>query len=527
MKIKGIKIDEDVARIFNEQDNDDTSKYRVYYTNESKNEGFISPAEERQIFQCFIRCGQDIDKTIETLRLAATHFEEADIRKVCAYAYVDLASEDWFTKHPYWEEDMPIEAYNNILKGAEEILGEKLRDDYYVESAKKTNEDKRHKIDEDAARILNEQDNDFPEGSFAAWYGEDLSGQTYEGDLYCQRQNLTSLFGCPSIVTGHFNCSRNQLTSLEGAPKEVEGDFDCYDNKLISLQGAPQKVGRDFNCRDNKLTSLQGAPQKVGGDGDFDCSYNELTSLEGAPKEVEGDFDCSYNELTSLEGTPKEVGGYFDCSYNELTSLEGAPEKVGGYFNCYDNKLTSLEGAPKEVRGSFDCSYNPDLKSLDGIGKVKGKIYADIKSKKKRSSQLNLSTLEEIKDYMEENNLEEYDLTYNEVKFTFYLKDDELSFEFVGPIWFSDSSEISEDIIEEGDLSNIAEYIIEEGEEFTPPGQSRFEDGAYYRTDSGEIIQYIAMRDQFYTLDGETIYSANDFKKSDLEYIGELDEDEI
>ena len=111
-------------------DEDDNTLYEII--NESKNEGFISPAEEQQIVQCFIRCGQDIDKTIETLRLAATHFEEADIRNVCAYAYVDLASEDWFTKHPDWEEDMPLEAYKKILKDAEEILGEKLRDDYYV-----------------------------------------------------------------------------------------------------------------------------------------------------------------------------------------------------------------------------------------------------------------------------------------------------------------------------------------------------------------------------------------------------------
>ena len=86
------------------------------------------------------------------------------------------------------------------------------------------------KIDEDVARILNEQDNSFPPGSFAAWYGEDLSGQTYEGNLDCSDRNLTSLFGCPSIVTGHFNCSRNQLTSLEGAPKEVGGSFYCYNN---------------------------------------------------------------------------------------------------------------------------------------------------------------------------------------------------------------------------------------------------------------------------------------------------------
>lgn len=113
-------------------DADILDELKEVYKYEAKNEGFISPAEERQIAQCFIRCGQDIDKTIETLRLAATHFEEADIRNVCAYYYVDLASEDWFTKHPDWEEDMPIEAYNKILKDAEEILGEKLRDDYYV-----------------------------------------------------------------------------------------------------------------------------------------------------------------------------------------------------------------------------------------------------------------------------------------------------------------------------------------------------------------------------------------------------------
>ena len=70
------------------------------------------------------------------------------------------------------------------------------------------------KIDEDVARILNEQDNDFPEGSFAAWYGEDLTGQTYEGDLVCSSQNLTSLFGCPSVVIGRFSCCNNKLKTL-------------------------------------------------------------------------------------------------------------------------------------------------------------------------------------------------------------------------------------------------------------------------------------------------------------------------
>ena len=103
--------------------------------------------------------------------------------------------------------------------------------------------------------------NNFPKGSFAAWYGEDLSGQTYDGNLDCSDRNLTSLFGCPSIVTGNFDCSWNQLTSLEGAPKEVRGCFDCSNNKLTSLEGAPKKVDGSFYCASCiSLTSLKGAP---------------------------------------------------------------------------------------------------------------------------------------------------------------------------------------------------------------------------------------------------------------------------
>lgn len=40
-------------------------------------------------------------------------------------------------------------------------------------------------------------------------------------------------------------------------------------------------------------------------------------------------------------------------------------------------KLKSLEGAPQKVGRTFDCSENPNLHSLEGIGKVKGKIYKD------------------------------------------------------------------------------------------------------------------------------------------------------
>ena len=194
-------------------------------------------------------------------------------------------------------------------------------------------------------------------------------------NFICAYNNLTSLEGAPKKVGGSFFCSWNNLTSLEGAPKKVGGSFDCSRNQLTSLKGAPQRVGGDFNCSWNQLTSLERAPKEVG--GSFNCSGNHLTSLEGASQTVVRDFNCSWNKLTSLEGTPQKVDGRFDCSTNQLISLEGAPTEVGGGFDCSDNYLTSLEGAPQKVGEWFNCHNNPNLHSLEGIGKVKEIIIKD------------------------------------------------------------------------------------------------------------------------------------------------------
>ena len=199
--------------------------------------------------------------------------------------------------------------------------------------------------------------------------------QTVGKYFTCQNNQLTSLEGAPKTIGGVFSCSYNKLTSLRGAPIEVGEGFSCSHNQLTSLEGAPTEVGEGFYCHNNQLTSLKGAPQKVG--KSFDCRKNYLISLEGAPQEVGESFDCGYNQLTSLEGAPQKVGEWFDCSNNKLTSLEGAPQEVGRIFSCHSNQLTSLKGAPKKVGEWFDCRNNPDLHSLDGIGKVKGEIYKD------------------------------------------------------------------------------------------------------------------------------------------------------
>ena len=173
----------------------------------------------------------------------------------------------------------------------------------------------------------NERPDGVAEWTFADWFGEDLSGQTYEGDIMCAYAGLTSLKGAPKIVNGSFNCSFNKLTSLEGV-SEVVRLFLCSHNQLTSLEGGPKKVGGGFYCNDNQLTSLEGAPEEVG--GDFGCSNNRLTSLEGAPREVNGDFKCENNRLTSLRGIGSFSGRLF-CSGNKVSQKEmktGSPEVV-------------------------------------------------------------------------------------------------------------------------------------------------------------------------------------------------------
>lgn len=155
-------------------------------------------------------------------------------------------------------------------------------------------------------KFLDELNND-KEYTFADWYGEDLTGQTYEGDIGCEQQGLTSLKGSPEKVNGNFWCYNNNLTSLEGAPKKVTGTFNCENNNLTDLEGAPKEVTGSFYCDWNKLTTLKGASKYVG--GSFYCDRNNLTSLKGAPKYVGGEFNCKGNsKLTSLEGIGEVKG---------------------------------------------------------------------------------------------------------------------------------------------------------------------------------------------------------------------------
>jgi hypothetical protein len=98
-----------------------------------------------------------------------------------------------------------------------------------------------------------------------------LTFNVVKGDFGCNKNNLTTLEGCPNKVSGYFSCSNNNITSLEHSPKIVECNFYCRDNdNLTSLEGLEDTyiTGRldVWDC--GGLYSLRGFPKKV---GSFNC----------------------------------------------------------------------------------------------------------------------------------------------------------------------------------------------------------------------------------------------------------------
>lgn len=84
-----------------------------------------------------------------------------------------------------------------------------------------------------------------------------------KGDFFCHRNKLTTLSGCPKIISGNFACSSNQLTSLEHGPVKVGRHYNCNNNLLISLEYCPDIINGFLDCDDNKLTNLDFKPKGI------------------------------------------------------------------------------------------------------------------------------------------------------------------------------------------------------------------------------------------------------------------------
>lgn len=108
------------------------------------------------------------------------------------------------------------------------------------------------------------------------------------GKLYVQKNRLISLNGLPKLVGGSsLNFGENRITSLEGYGLENIPFFNfyCENNNLNSLKGGPTHVTGNYDCSNNPITSFVGGPIFVSGDF-YAGVVTNLMSLEGFPKRI-------------------------------------------------------------------------------------------------------------------------------------------------------------------------------------------------------------------------------------------------
>ena len=87
---------------------------------------------------------------------------------------------------------------------------------------------------------------------------KDLNITYRRGELDLSQSLLTSLEGCPNVITGDFYCTSNYLTTLVGGPQQVDGDYLSSGNSLTDLVGCASHIGGTLYIKRTNITSLIG-----------------------------------------------------------------------------------------------------------------------------------------------------------------------------------------------------------------------------------------------------------------------------
>jgi len=138
--------------------------------------------------------------------------------------------------------------------------------------------------------------------------------------------------------------------------KKIVGNLILSDSGITSLEGCPEIVTGSFYCTNTKIQSLKDSPL-VG--ESFICDSCNLTSLEGSPEIVPYIFSCKKTRITSLENGPREVGAMIVKRNGTLKTLKGAP-----LFKPFNNN-----------KMFFDFSECPNLSDLTGLPYTDGLEY--------------------------------------------------------------------------------------------------------------------------------------------------------
>ena len=161
-------------------------------------------------------------------------------------------------------------------------------------------------------------------------------------ELYCFKNNLTTLNISTNTALTKFDCNKNELTSLNVTNNLLLTWLVCSNNNLTSLNVTQNTVLTKLSCYTNPIKNL-------------DVSKNLL--LE--------DLDCVENQLTSLNVTQNTALVDLQCYDNELTALDVSKNTKLKELYCASNKLVSLDVTKNVLLEDLECEDNPSLASLN------------------------------------------------------------------------------------------------------------------------------------------------------------------
>ena len=184
-------------------------------------------------------------------------------------------------------------------------------------------------------------------------------------ELYCYRNQLTSLDVSSCTALKYLDCNGNQLTSLDVSGCTELTGLDCSDNQLTSLDVSKNTALTWLGCSNNQLTLLD--VSKNTALTTLQCSSNQLTSLDVSGCTALTGLTCSDNQLTSLDVSQNTALTYLWCFSNQLTSLGVSGCTALKDLRCYNNQLTSLDVSNNTALTILICGNN-QLTSLDVSG---------------------------------------------------------------------------------------------------------------------------------------------------------------
>jgi len=179
--------------------------------------------------------------------------------------------------------------------------------------------------------------------------------------LYCYRNQLTTLDISKNTALVVLSCSVNKLTSLDLSQNASLEKLSCGDNQLTELDAGSNAALTYLYCTDNQLRLLQ-----INGCAlleELHCSYNLLEDLDISGNTELRQLYCTSNQLETLNVSNNVKLTHIYCEANQLHSLNVSNNTELEQLYCGNNQMSALDVGQNRQLLELLC-YNNHLSEL-------------------------------------------------------------------------------------------------------------------------------------------------------------------